>query len=77
ILTKLILLKSYCRALAQVYIAFDGWTSLNRHFFFSVNAFFPDEDTFRPRKVLLGLPTIPLAHTGENVSAVAMEALQK
>jgi len=25
----------------------------------------------------LGLPTIPLAHTGENVSAVAMEALQK
>jgi hypothetical protein len=62
---------------SQVHIAFDGWTSRDRHSFFSVNAFFLDEHTFRPRKVLLGLPTISLAHTGENISAAVMEVLEE
>ncbi|OBS17634.1 hypothetical protein FPOA_26234 [Fusarium poae] len=63
------------RSPSQVHIAFDGWTSRNRHSFFSINAFFLDEDTFQPRKIVLGLPNVAIAHTGENISAAIMEVL--
>jgi hypothetical protein len=33
------------RSPSQVHIAFDGWTSRNRHSIFSTNAFFLEEDT--------------------------------
>jgi hypothetical protein len=49
---------------SKVHIAFDGWTSRNRHSF-SINAFFLDDETFQPRKILLGLPNVAMAHTGE------------
>jgi hypothetical protein len=62
---------------SQVHIAFGGWTSRNRYSFSSVNAFFFDEDTFRSRKVLLDLPTISLAHAGENMSVAVMEVLEE
>lgn len=62
---------------SQVHIAFDGWTSRNRHSFFTVNAFFLEEDTFEPRKIVLGLPTITIAHTGENISGAVMEVLDE
>ncbi|KAF5236049.1 hypothetical protein FANTH_11424 [Fusarium anthophilum] len=63
------------RSPSQVHSAFDGWASRNRHSFFSVNAFFLDEDTFQPRKIVLGLPNVAIAHTGENISAAVMEVL--
>ncbi|PNP85338.1 hypothetical protein FNYG_01328 [Fusarium nygamai] len=63
------------RSPSQVHIAFDGWASRNRHSFFSINAFFLDEDTFQPRKIVLGLPNVAIAHTGENISAAVMEVL--
>lgn len=65
------------RSPGQVHIAFDGWTSRNRHSFFSVNAFFIDEETFQPRKIVLGLPNVTIAHTGENVSVAIMEVLNE
>ncbi|KAJ6439017.1 putative AC transposase [Purpureocillium lavendulum] len=61
---------------SQVHIAFDGWTSRNRHSFFSINAFFLDERTFTPRKTVLGLPSLSAAHTGENISATVAEVLE-
>jgi hypothetical protein len=42
-----------------------------------VNAFFIDEETFQPRKIVLGLPNITIAHTGENVSTAIMEVLNE
>ncbi|KAK9444021.1 transposase [Metarhizium brunneum] len=54
------------RSPSKVHIAFDGWTSRNRHSFFSINAFFLDEKTFQPRKIFLGLPTISVSHTGDS-----------
>ncbi|EGU86088.1 hypothetical protein HZS61_005046 [Fusarium oxysporum f. sp. conglutinans] len=63
------------RSPSQVHIAFDGWTSRNRYSFFSINAFFLDEDTFQPRKIVLGLPNVAIAHTGENISAAVMGVL--
>ncbi|KAM5528306.1 ac transposase [Fusarium oxysporum f. sp. phaseoli] len=63
------------RSPSQVHIAFDGWASRNRHSFFSINAFFLDEDTFQPRKIVLGFPNVAIAHTGENISAAVMEVL--
>ncbi|OBS15278.1 hypothetical protein FPOA_13870 [Fusarium poae] len=47
------------RSPSQVHIAFDGWTSRNRHSFFSINAFFLDEDTFQPRTGLKATPPNP------------------
>ncbi|EJP61509.1 transposase-like protein [Beauveria bassiana ARSEF 2860] len=59
------------RALRQspsaVHIAFDGWTSRNRHPLFGVVAFFLDQ-SFRPRKIVLGLPNLTDRHTGENIA---------
>ncbi|OBS15522.1 hypothetical protein FPOA_27040 [Fusarium poae] len=63
------------RSPSQVHIAFDGWTSRNRHSFFSINAFFLDEDTFQPRKIVLGLLNVAIAHTGENILAAIIEVL--
>ncbi|KAJ0130204.1 hypothetical protein HZ326_26698 [Fusarium oxysporum f. sp. albedinis] len=63
------------RSPSQVHIAFDDWASRNRHSFFSINAFFLDEDTFQPRKIVLDLPNVTMAHTGENISAAVMEVL--
>ncbi|KAF5137685.1 putative AC transposase [Metarhizium anisopliae] len=65
------------RSPSKVHIAFDGWTSRNRHSFFSVNAFFLDEETFQPRKIVLGLPTISVSHTGENISIAVTEVLEE
>ncbi|KID81162.1 transposase [Metarhizium guizhouense ARSEF 977] len=59
------------------HIAFDGWTSRNRHSFFSVNAFFLEEDTFKQRKIVLGLPTISVSHIRENISTAVTEVLEE
>ncbi|KAF5236482.1 hypothetical protein FANTH_11250 [Fusarium anthophilum] len=61
----------------KVHIAFDGWTSRNRHSFFSINAFFLDDETFQPRKILLGLPNVAMAHTGENICAAVTAVLEE
>ncbi|KID59571.1 transposase, partial [Metarhizium hybridum] len=50
---------------------------MNRHSFFSINAFFLDEETFQPRKIVLGLPTISVSHTGENISIAVTEVLEE
>ena len=65
------------RSPSKVHIAFDGWTSRNRHSFFSINAFFLDEETFQPRKIVLGLPTISVSHTGETISIAVTEVLEE
>jgi hypothetical protein len=65
------------RSPSKVHIAFDGWTSRNRHSFFSINAFFLDDETFQPRKILLGLPNVAMAHTGENICAAVTEVLEE
>jgi hypothetical protein len=65
------------RSPGLVHIAFDGWTSRNRHAFFSINAFFLDEDTFQPRKVLLGLPTMTIDHTGKNICGAVTDVLNE
>jgi hAT family C-terminal dimerisation region len=68
-------IETLLRSPSQVHIAFDGWTSRNRHSFFSINAFFLDEETFQPRKVVLGLPNLTMAHTGENIAEAVAEIL--
>ncbi|KAJ0130882.1 RNA-directed DNA polymerase from mobile element jockey [Fusarium oxysporum f. sp. albedinis] len=65
------------RSPSKVHIALDGWTSRNRHSFFSINAFFLDDETFQPRKILLGLPSVAMAHTGENICAAVTEVLEE
>jgi hypothetical protein len=65
------------RSPSKVHIAFDGWTSRNRHSFFSINAFFLDDETFQPRKILLGLPNVAMAHTGENICAAVTKVLEE
>ena len=71
------IIETLLRSPSQVHIAFDGWTSRNRHSFFSINAFFLDEETFQPRKIVLGLPNITIAHTGENIAAAVVEILEE
>ncbi|KAJ6437559.1 putative AC transposase [Purpureocillium lavendulum] len=61
---------------SQVHIAFDGWTSRNRHSSFSINAFFLDERMLTPRKIVLSLPSLSAAYTGENISATVAEVLE-
>ncbi len=63
------------RSPGKVHIAFDGWTSRNRHSFFSINAFFLDEETFQPKKIVLGLPTLPISHTEENIAITVAAVL--
>lgn len=70
-------IETLLRSPSQVHVAFDGWSSRNRHSFFSVNAFFLDEETFQPRKIVLGLPNITIAHTGENIAAAVVEILEE
>ncbi|KAF4988755.1 hypothetical protein FDECE_14929 [Fusarium decemcellulare] len=74
---KMHVIDAMLRSPSQVHIAFDGWTSRNRNSFFSINAFFLDEETFRPRKIVLGLPNVTIAHTGENISAAVTEVLNE
>ncbi|KAM0738265.1 hypothetical protein ACQRIT_007457 [Beauveria bassiana] len=55
------------RSPSAVHIAFDGWTSRNQHPLFGVVAFFLDQ-SFQPRKIVLGLPNLTDRHTGENIA---------
>jgi len=71
------IIETLLRSPSQVHIAFDGWTSRNKHAFFSINAFFLDEETFQSRKIVLGLPNITIAHTGENIAGAVMEILEE
>ncbi|EAQ90335.1 hypothetical protein CHGG_02270 [Chaetomium globosum CBS 148.51] len=68
--------EALARSPGQVHIAFDGWTSLNRHGFLAINAQFLDEN-FEPRKVLLDLPHVEGNHTGVNMAAHVEEVLQQ
>jgi len=61
----------------QVHIAFDGWTSRNRHGFFAINAQYLDAESFEPNKVLLNLPHVQGNHTGVNIAAQVEEVLQE
>lgn len=45
----------------RYYLAFDGWTSRNRHPLFGVVAFFLDPDS-KPQKIVLGLPNLTDRH---------------
>ncbi|OAQ60059.1 hypothetical protein VFPBJ_11577 [Purpureocillium lilacinum] len=58
-----------------VHIAFDGWTSRNRNPLFGVVAFFLDQ-SFRPRKIVLGLPNLTDRHTGENIADSVRDILE-
>ncbi|EXU95156.1 hAT family dimerization domain protein [Metarhizium robertsii] len=37
----------------------------------------PSKETFQPRKIVLGLPTISVSHTGENISIAVTEVLEE
>jgi hypothetical protein len=68
--------EALARSPGQVHIAFDGWTSRNRHGFLAINAQFLDE-TFEPRKILLDLPHVEGNHTGANMAAHIEEVLEQ
>jgi len=68
--------EALARSPGQVHVAFDGWTSRNRHGFLAITAQFLDE-TFEPRKVLLNLPHVQGNHTGVNMATHVEEVLQQ
>lgn len=47
------IIKTLQQSPSHVHIAFDGWTSRNRHPLFGIVAFFLDHE-FRPQKIVLG-----------------------
>lgn len=70
-------IEALARSPGQVHIAFDGWTSRNRHGFFAINAQFLDSTTFEPKKILLNLPHMEGNHTGVNIAAQVTEVLRE
>ncbi|CCE35278.1 uncharacterized protein CPUR_03266 [Claviceps purpurea 20.1] len=67
------------RSPSRVHISFEGWTpeSEERRFFFSINAFFLDAETFKPQKIMLGVPDLTTFDTGAMFSGAVMEVLEE
>jgi hypothetical protein len=72
---RLHVIKTLHESPSPVHIAFDGWTSRNRHPLFGIVAFFLDQK-FRPQKVVLGLPSLTDRHTGENIAESVQSILE-
>ncbi|GKU14287.1 unnamed protein product, partial [Fusarium langsethiae] len=69
------IIKTLQQSPSHVHIAFDGWTSRNRHPLFGIVAFFLDHE-FRPQKIVLGLPNLTDRHTGENIAEGVQNILE-
>jgi hypothetical protein len=55
------------RVRGKIHAAFDGWLSNNKKSLYGVVVFYLDEND-RPKKLVLGLPEVKEAHTGENIA---------
>jgi len=51
----------------KIHAAFDGWLSNNKKSLYGIVVFYLDEND-RPKKLVLGLPEVKEAHTGENIA---------
>lgn len=72
---RLHVIKTLHQSPSAIYIAFDGWTSRNRHPLFGIVTFFLDQ-SFRSQKVVLVLPNLTDHHTGENIAASVRNILE-
>jgi hypothetical protein len=72
---RLHIIKTLHQSPSAIHIAFDGWTSRNRHPLFGIVAFFLDRN-FRPQKIVLGLPNLTDRHTGENIAESVQNILE-
>ena len=59
----------------KIHAAFDGWLSNNKKPLYGVVVFYLDEND-RPRKLVLGLPEVKEAHTGENIAVHIHDILE-
>jgi hypothetical protein len=57
-----------------IHIAFDGWSSRNKHSLYGITCSFLDQH-FRVQKIVLGLPELQVRHTGENIATEVIEIL--
>ena len=55
------------RVRGKIHAAFDGWLSNNKKSLYGIVVFYLDEND-RPKKLVLGLPEVKEAHTGENIA---------
>ena len=59
---------------SRIHISFDGWRSNNRHALYGVVCHYLDQ-SYRPAKLVLGLPEIKVRHSGENIAAEIAQIL--
>jgi hypothetical protein len=57
-----------------IHIAFDGWSSRNKHCLYGITCSFLDE-RYQVQKIVLGLPELSTSHKGENIAAEIIEIL--
>jgi len=61
---------------SRIHISFDGWRSNNRHALYGVVCHYLDQ-SYRPAKLVLGLPEIKVRHSGENIAAEIAQILME
>jgi hypothetical protein len=64
------------KAPGQIHIAYDGWTSRNKHALYGVVAVFRGEDN-KPKRIVLGLPELTESHTGRNIAAEIIKVIRE
>ncbi|KAK5637091.1 hypothetical protein RRF57_012803 [Xylaria bambusicola] len=60
---------------SQVHIAFDGWRSPNQRNLYSIAAFFRDQQTSRPKKIILNVPKITGRHFGTTIASYVVDSI--
>ena len=60
--------------LGQIHVAFDGWRSRNRHALYVIVCFYVGHGGV-PCKLVLGLPELKIAQSGDNIAAQILEIL--
>jgi hypothetical protein len=63
-----VVLEALQNAPGRIHIAFDGWRAPNRRNLYGIAAFFRDEHTNRPRKIILDVPEVVGRHFGSTIA---------
>ena len=71
---KRVIIEHLRSVLGQIHVAFDGWRSRNRHALYGIVCFYVGHGGV-PCILVLGLPELKIAHSGDNIAAQILEIL--